>query len=76
LKELDTNWTSQSAGATKVSYLALKPGNYTFEARVRTSDVVTPIQSRNFVIKKPFLDDVLVWNFNGIVVFWYSVRSF
>jgi hypothetical protein len=24
LKELDTNWTSQSAAATKVSYLSVK----------------------------------------------------
>jgi ligand-binding sensor domain-containing protein len=72
LKEFDTNWTSQSAAATKVSYLALKPGNYTFEARVRTSDVVTPIQSRNFVIKKPFwmtywFGTLMVLLFFGIV---------
>jgi two-component sensor histidine kinase len=71
LKELDTNWTSQSAAATKVSYLALKPGNYTFEARVRTSDVVTPIQSRNFVIKKPFW--MTYWFGTAMVLLFFGI---
>jgi len=83
LKELDTNWTSQSAAATKVSYLALKPGNYTFEARVRTSDLVTPIQSRTFVIKKPFwmtywFGTAMVFLFFGIVYWvykWATIRT-
>jgi len=83
LKELDTNWTTQNALATKVSFLALNPGNYTFEARVRTSDVVTPIQARTFIIKKPFwmtywFGTLMAFLFIGIVflVFkWASNRA-
>lgn len=54
IKEIDSAWTTQSSDETKVNYLALQPGNYTFEVRVRTADVITPIQTRFFSIEKPF----------------------
>ena len=63
LKEIDTLWTSQSALVTKVRFLALNPGAYTFEARVRTADLVTPTQTRFLIIKKPF------WFTYGFITF-------
>lgn len=54
LKEIDTAWSSQMATHTKVNFLALQPGHYTFEARVKSGDVYSPIQSINFTILKPF----------------------
>ncbi|MDP2161633.1 MAG: histidine kinase, partial [Flavobacterium sp.] len=54
VKEIDTTWNSQSSANTKVNFLALQPGNYTFEARVKSGDVYSPIQTIQFNILKPF----------------------
>lgn len=54
IKEIDTTWNSQSSANTKVNFLSLQPGNYTFEARVKSGDVYSPIQIIQFNILKPF----------------------
>lgn len=54
LKEVDTVWSSQPSTHTKVNFLALQPGNYTFEARVKSGEVYSPIQTNSFTILKPF----------------------
>lgn len=48
------NWKSQASNTTQVNYLSLKPGNYTFEARVRIGDIVSEVQQFQFTIKKAF----------------------
>lgn len=54
LKGIDSLWMMQDAKIQEVSYMSLKPGNYTFEARVLVGDLVSPVQSFSFSIGKPF----------------------
>ncbi len=48
------NWKTQASNVAEVNYLALDPGNYTFEARVRIGDIVSEVEQFHFTIKKAF----------------------
>lgn len=54
LKSYDDNWYSQSSTAKNINYLALNPGEYKFEIRVKIGDNYTKTQEINFTINKPF----------------------
>jgi ligand-binding sensor domain-containing protein/two-component sensor histidine kinase len=54
LKNVDPSWMMQDSKIQEVTYRSLKPGNYTFEARVLVGDLVSPIQRFSFSIGKPF----------------------
>ena len=63
---LSDTWKSQTSNITEVNYLALDPGTYTFEARVRIGDMVSAVQQFQFSIKKAFW--MTTW-FLALVVF-------
>lgn len=50
----DTLWSRQSARVTSVNYLSLKHGKYTFQARVRADNLISPLKEFSFVVLKPF----------------------
>lgn len=54
LEGVDTTWQRQPAMVNQVKYLALKPGNYTFHARVRSGKSVGKSVYYDFQIEKPF----------------------
>jgi len=54
LKAYDDNWYSQPSTAKNINYLALNPGEYKFEIRIRIGDNYTKIQEVDFTIRKPF----------------------
>ena len=54
LKNYDDTWYSQSSKTNNINYLALNPGEYKFEIRVKIGDNYTKIQYVDFIIKKPF----------------------
>lgn len=54
LKAYDDNWYSQSSATRNINYLALNPGEYKFEIRVKIGDTYTKTQEIGFIIKKPF----------------------
>jgi len=54
LKAYDDNWYSQPSTARNINYLALNPGEYKFEIRVKIGDTYTKTQEVNFIINKPF----------------------
>ncbi|MFY0484059.1 histidine kinase [Flavobacterium sp. PLA-1-15] len=54
LKAYDDNWYSQPSTTKNINYLALNPGEYKFEMRVKLGDNYTEIQEINFTIRKPF----------------------
>lgn len=54
LLEQSEQWKSQTSQINKVSFLSLRPGNYTFQARVKYGNDYTPIQEMKFVINPPF----------------------
>lgn len=54
LKAYDDNWYSQPSTTKNINYLALNPGEYKFEMRVKLGDNYTKTQEINFTIKKPF----------------------
>lgn len=54
LLEESEQWKSQTSQINKVSFLSLRPGSYTFQARVKYGNDYTPIQELKFIIKPPF----------------------
>lgn len=54
LKAYDDNWYSQPSTIKNINYLALNPGEYKFEIRVKIGDNYTTTQEINFTIRKPF----------------------
>jgi ligand-binding sensor domain-containing protein len=54
LMGLNQNWKTQSANINQINYLALDPGNYTFEVRVRIGEISSPVEKFQFTIKKAF----------------------
>ncbi|RZK09895.1 MAG: hypothetical protein EOO46_12435, partial [Flavobacterium sp.] len=54
LKAYDDTWYAQPSTTKNINYLALNPGNYKFEIRVKLGDNYTKTQEINFIIKKPF----------------------
>lgn len=54
LKTYDDTWYSQPSKTNNINYLALNPGKYKFEIRVKIGDNYTKTREINFTIKKPF----------------------
>ena len=54
LMGLNQNWKTQSANINQINYLALDPGVYTFEVRVRIGEICSPVEKFQFTIKKAF----------------------
>ena len=54
LEAYDGTWYTQPSTAKNINYLALNPGEYKFEIRVKIGDNYTKTQKINFTIKKPF----------------------
>lgn len=54
LKTYDDTWYSQPSKTNNINYLALNPGKYKFEIRVKIGDNYTNTREINFTIKKPF----------------------
>lgn len=54
LKAYDDTWYSQSSSAKNINYLALNPGEYKFEIRIKIGDNYTKTQQIDFTINKPF----------------------
>ncbi|MDR6969191.1 ligand-binding sensor domain-containing protein [Flavobacterium arsenatis] len=54
LKAYDDTWYFQPSTTKNINYLALNPGQYKFEIRVKLGDNYTETQEINFLIKKPF----------------------
>ncbi len=50
----DEKWFSQNSTVNNVNYLALNPGNYTFEIRVKIDQEYSEVYSINFKINKPY----------------------
>src|SRR5690606_5588542 len=50
----DDTWYSQPSTTKNINYLALNPGEYKFEIRVRVGDDYTQTKEINFTINKPF----------------------
>lgn len=50
----DPEWKSQEGKINEVNFIALPPGSYTLEARVRLADTLSPIQRFTFSIATPF----------------------
>lgn len=73
LKAYDDNWYSQPSTAKNVNYLALNPGEYKFEIRVKIGDNYTETEEINFIIKKPFW---LQYWFMGLSIFALLVLLF
>jgi hypothetical protein len=51
---ISDTWKTQSSSQTQINYLALDPGNYTFQVRVNIGDINSKIQEFKFTIKKAF----------------------
>lgn len=54
LKAYDDNWYFQPSTTRNINYLALNPGEYKFEIRIKIGDTYTKTQEIDFTIKKPF----------------------
>ncbi|WP_026703489.1 sensor histidine kinase [Flavobacterium soli] len=54
LKTYDDTWYSQPSKTNNINYLALNPGKYKFEIRVKIGDNYTNTREINFIINKPF----------------------
>lgn len=50
----DVKWSVQSATFNQLNYLALNPGKYTFEIKVKIDEVDSEVNSIQFEIKKPY----------------------
>ena len=51
---LDDKWYSQDASTKNINYLALNPGDYHFQIKVKLGDQYTQLYGIRFVIQKPF----------------------
>lgn len=63
---VDSQWRKQKSQINTVSYLSLAPGDYTFESRLRSGNVLSPIVTLPFEVQKPFW--MHFW-FLGLLVF-------
>lgn len=67
LKEVDDNWKSQSSQLNTVTYRSLKPGKYTFQARVKYGNEYTTTEEFIFQISPPFW--LSYWFFLIVILF-------
>lgn len=54
LETYDKKWFTQSSSATNINYLALNPGKYKFQIRIKIGERYTEIKEIDFIIEKPF----------------------
>lgn len=54
LLDQDATWQTLGSNATNIKFLALNPGNYSFQIRVKVGENFSPMQTINFKIQKPF----------------------
>ena len=72
---LNNDWILQDGKIQEVNFIALEPGAYVFEARVKLGDVFSKIERFSFVIARPFWRSFWFIGLIIILVFWifYSI---
>lgn len=65
LHPIHSEWQSQVSKQERLSFLSLKPGNYTLQARIKTGSTYSDVSTFNFTVAAPFWE---MW--------WFRLMSF